>query len=141
MALLLLWTLLPEAAAQSPGLTASLASASSNARWVVGEVASKRFPGEEIAGPTFQAGEEVELILQEGDSARIRQGGRYGWVPASALTAVQPLVAPPGLGTPGGNPLLEGLTPLLQAPPAPAPAAPALAPAPAPAPGGAPNTP
>ena len=129
----LLWLCDP-AAAPVPGLTASRTTASPTARWITppdgaSELPSKRFFGEPIVGPAFKSGEEVELILVDGDQARIREGSRYGWVPASALSTTPPLTMPsmPELLPPGGNPLLGGLKPLLPAPgaaPAPAPPSP-----------------
>lgn len=145
MGLPLLWALAAAAFAQAPpGLTASLTSGltagSPNTRWIAApegatEVASVRFFGETVAGPSFKSGEEVELIVVDGDMARIHEGTRYGWVAASTLAASPPLTLPPlgslpALAPPGGNPLLGGLAPL--APPAPlSPPAP-VAPSPAP---------
>lgn len=138
----LLWALsalCSSALAQAPGLTASLTAGATDARWIApaggaAEITSKRFFGEEIAGPVFKSGEEVEIILTDGDRARIRQGPRYGWVSVADLATSQPLMLPPSLGEmpagllgapPGGNPLLGGLPSLV---PAPVPAAPAPAP-------------
>jgi hypothetical protein len=84
---------------------------SAEARWLVADTASQRFPGEEIAGPTFTAGTEVEVIVTDGDRVRVRKDEQYGWVPASALTDAAPI---PTLPT---SPGLLGMPPLQ--PPAP----------------------
>jgi hypothetical protein len=86
-------------------------------RWLVAEAASTRFPGEAEPGPTFAAGEMVEVIVVDGDKTRVRKGDRYGWVATASLTIDAPATAT------GGNPLLGGMPPLLPAgsvpPPAP----------------------
>jgi hypothetical protein len=96
-----------------PGVTLS----APNSRYVVADVVSKRFPDEDTAGPTFETGEQVDVIVEEGGRVRVHQGERYGWVPAGQLTTTAPASAPTSV--PGSNPLLGGLKPLLPAPAAP----------------------
>jgi hypothetical protein len=86
-------------------------------RWLVSESGSTRFPGESEPGPTFAAGEMVEVVLVEGDRTRVRKGDRYGWVPNAALTIEAPATAPAA-----GGSLLGGMPPLLPAGSVPAPA-------------------
>lgn len=87
-------------------------------RWLTAESASTRFPGEPEPGPTFAAGEMVEVVVVVGDRTRIHKGDRYGWVATASLT-----VDPPASAASSGNPLLGGMPPLLPAgsvpPPAP----------------------
>ena len=87
-----------------PGLSVSPKSA--DARWVVADTPSQRFPEGDVKGPTFTAGTEVELIVADGDRVRVRASDKYGWVPASALTDVPPM---PSLPT---SPGLLGMPPL-----------------------------
>lgn len=60
------------------------------ARYPTKEIASVRFLGEDAAGPVFQPGERLELITEKDGWVRVRQGERYGWVPADALSTEPP---------------------------------------------------
>lgn len=60
------------------------------ARYPKKEIASIRFLGEDTKGPVFQAGERLELITEKDGWVRVRQGERYGWVPADALSDEPP---------------------------------------------------
>ncbi|MEQ1565234.1 MAG: hypothetical protein ABMA64_06320 [Myxococcota bacterium] len=106
------------AMAQSPltaPLNVPLGAAGPSARFVAAEVVSERFPGETAPGPTFTAGEQVEVLIEENGKVRIRSGEKYGWVAVAALGAAPPATAvDPNL--------LGGLQPLL--PPGTAPATP-----------------
>lgn len=87
-----------------PGFDLSaLQGPKAEARWLVSQVVSTRFPGEKTPGPTFEAGEMVEFILEDGGQVRVRQGDRYGWVAASALTTEAP---PPPAAPANGSDLL-----------------------------------
>lgn len=115
VAALVLLGLTSPAGAQMPlGVGGAMAMPSSNTRYVVADVVSKRFPGEDVAGPTFTTGEQVDVIVEENGSVRVRQGERYGWVSAAQLTAMPPMPSPTQV--PGSNPLLGGLKPLVPAP-------------------------
>ncbi|MCA9493709.1 MAG: hypothetical protein KC621_27440 [Myxococcales bacterium] len=93
-----------------PGFDLSaLQGPKAEARWLTAQVVATRFPGEKTPGPTFESGEMVELILEDGGQARVRQGDRYGWVPASALTTEAP--APPAVPASASD--LLGAPPLL----------------------------
>lgn len=98
-----------------PGLSAP---SSADTRWVVADTPSQRFPGEEVPGPVFTAGTEVQVIVTEGDRVRVFHDDKYGWVPATALASVPPIPEVPA--TPG----LLGMPPQQ-----PAPASPGAAPA------------
>lgn len=87
-----------------PGLSLSR---SADARWLVADTQSQRFPEGDVQGPLLTAGTEVEVIVTEGDRVRVRSKDLYGWVPASALTDVAPA---PALPT---SPGLLGMPPLL----------------------------
>ena len=99
------WAQAPSFPGLPPGLTIS-PKASADARWLVADTASQRFPGEDVAGPTFATGTEVVVIVTEGDRVRVHKDDRYGWVPASALTATPPLPTMPT------SPGLLGMPPL-----------------------------
>lgn len=64
-------------------------------RYAVEEVASVRFLGEEVPGPTLSAGEQVELITEKDGWVRVKKGERYGWVPAGKLVEEPPAEDPP----------------------------------------------
>ena len=110
---MLLATLIAVAAAQAPGLPPLLPMPglsmprSADARWLVADTQSVRFPEGDVEGPLLLAGTEVEVIVTDGDRVRVRKDDRYGWVPASALTDVSP--APPTLPSAPG---LLGMPPL-----------------------------
>src|SRR5687768_8435035 len=98
----MLVTLLSVAWAQAPGGLQPLLPtpgitlrSSADARWLVADTASQRFPGEDVPGPTITAGTEVVVIVTEGDRVRVHKDDQYGWVPASALTAVAPMPTMP----------------------------------------------
>ncbi len=101
--------------AQTPGL--SLGAITGEARWVVAGIEADRFPNAPSERFALAVGEEVELIFTEGARVRIKQGDRYGWLPATAVTAEAPEIEiPSGLGNPLlSNPLLS--TPALQGAP------------------------
>lgn len=64
-------------------------------RVVTADTPSLRFDGEELPGPTFTAGEQVQVVLVDGERARVYKDDRYGWVPVSALAPVAPAGLPP----------------------------------------------
>ncbi len=131
MILSMCWLLTSVSLAQAPAAVPTLAPAAvatdaPEKRWAVSDVDSKRFADDDTAGPTFKAGDELLLIVTDGSRVRVRRGDRYGWVPASAVTAEAPAPAPasldllglpPTLGSPGGAPQLApgGAPPLLGA--------------------------
>ena len=102
--------------------SAAAPSGPTGTRYLLTDAPSTRFYGEDVAGPAFNAGDKVELLVTENGKARIYAGERYGWVDPAVLTAAAPAAATPNLDlVPGGNnPLLGGLPPLLKTPPAPA---------------------
>lgn len=55
--------------------------------YVAAETPSLRFFDADIAGPTFASNTKVEVILRDGDRARVREGDSYGWIAAAALSA------------------------------------------------------
>lgn len=72
--------------------TASVARAQDAGQtgWFVADTQATRFPGEKLAGQTFTAGSQVTVVVKDGALVRVTTGDRFGWVPASALTAVAP---------------------------------------------------
>jgi hypothetical protein len=98
--------------------------ASADARWLTEATTAVRFADGTGTGPTLAAGDRVDLIVVEGDKARVRKDDHYGWVPATLLTADAPPPAPGAAPQLGHEPALP---PLLSQPlgtprPAPAPA-------------------
>jgi len=84
----------------------------SAAKYTVSETASTRFPDSDAAGPTFTAGERVEILFEEGDRVRVRAGNKYGWFAASLLSDIAPTGAAgaaPTLNFQAGSP--PGLPP------------------------------
>ena len=56
---------------------------------VTEDVQSLRFPDDEkVQGPFLSAGDEVEVVFEEGDRVRIRKGTTWGWIPRG-VTAQQ----------------------------------------------------
>jgi len=88
--MLMMLSLVPPASAQLPA-GFDLAPPRDQ-RWVVADVEATRFPvGTAPApGPSLRAGDEVVVVLFDGDHVRITKGQRYGWVALSALTDVAP---------------------------------------------------
>lgn len=115
MSMIWLWVGL---AAQAQGLPGglpgglTLGAPKGEAQWVTADTATTRFWGDaSVAGPELKAGDPVQLIVIEGDRARVVKGDRYGWLPAALLTTEAPAAAAPtGLpGGLGGAPLLPPL--------------------------------
>jgi hypothetical protein len=60
------------------------------------EAPSTRFEDAAVAGPTFELGAQVEVLVRKGKLVRVHDGDRYGWVDAKLITAIQaPPPAPP----------------------------------------------
>jgi hypothetical protein len=99
---------------------------SADARWVTEATTAVRFADGTGVGPTLAVGDRVDLVVQDGDKARIRKDDHYGWVPATVLSAEAPPPAPGSAPQLGHEPALPPLLsqPLLapQQAPAPAPA-------------------
>ena len=50
-----------------------------------------RFEGDEVKGPKLVEGDAVTVLYVDGDQVRVRtDSDRYGWLPASDLTATNP---------------------------------------------------
>lgn len=66
------------------------------ARWVTEDVVADRFLAynDEAKGPSLTKGDEVELMVTDGDRVRIKFDDRYGWVSASVLTTEAPEPVP-----------------------------------------------
>lgn len=62
------------------------------ARWLTEDVETDRFFAYEgeAKGPKLFKGDEVELVVTNGDRVRIKKGSRYGWVSATVLSAEAP---------------------------------------------------
>ncbi|MBL8617650.1 MAG: hypothetical protein JNM72_18730 [Deltaproteobacteria bacterium] len=78
-----------------------------------------RWPGAEARSLPVEAGARLEIIAEDGDLIRVREGTRFGWLPRAAVTSTPPApAAAPGLPP---APMVPG-----------APAAPAIPAAPTP---------
>lgn len=58
--------------------------------WLTTAVDADRFADREGFGPALEQGDEVEVVLRDGERVRVRSGNDFGWVPASALSDVPP---------------------------------------------------
>ena len=67
--------------------------------WAAAETPSVRFADAETAGPTFNADDELVVLVRDGDRLRVARGTRMGWIPAPPVTDVAPVkdVVVPGL--------------------------------------------
>lgn len=63
-------------------------------RWLTEDVEAERFfkfEGE-AQGLQLYKGDQVEMIITNGDRVRVKKGTKYGWVSATLLTAEAPTV-------------------------------------------------
>jgi len=98
--------------------------------WVTAPVEGVRWPDVTTVSVTLAEGDKVEVLVRDGDKARVRKGTDFGWIPAADLTDVAP-------ATPAGVPGEAGEFPTITLPGAeekPAAEAPVGAPSGAPAP-------
>ncbi len=58
--------------------------------WLVEDSKLLRWPDAEAEVTSLPAGTEVEVILREGDKARVRKDLDFGWVPQSAVSDQPP---------------------------------------------------
>lgn len=91
--------LLPLALAQAPAapgplappsLVPATAVAPSATHTLAREVELSRWPDQPSTVGSLPAGSPVNLVVLDGDKARIRHGVDYGWVPADALVPAEP---------------------------------------------------
>jgi hypothetical protein len=82
----------------------ALAQEAGDKLWITEDVVSKRFFDENSAGPEFGKEARVTVVMVDGERTRIMQGSRFGWVPSTNLTSIDPNPPPP-------SPLGGGLTP------------------------------
>ena len=54
------------------------------------EVTSVRFPDADTVGPTFAKDARLEVLVQDGERLRVRDGDNYGWIDAAAVTSEAP---------------------------------------------------
>jgi hypothetical protein len=69
--------------------------------WAVSNVEGVRWPDVTTVSVTLLEGDKVEVLLRDGDRVRIRKGTDFGWVAATALTNVEPVI--PTFTLPGGE--------------------------------------
>ena len=60
--------------------------------WTVKEVESLRYFDSDFVGPTFQQGDELEVVIRHEGLIRVYAGGRFGWLPEDAITTERPAV-------------------------------------------------
>ncbi|MFN7145230.1 MAG: hypothetical protein ACK4YP_15760 [Myxococcota bacterium] len=71
--------------------------------WAAAPVEGVRWPDVTTVSVTLAEGDKVEVLVRDGDKVRVRKLTDFGWVPASALTNVEP-VAPTPIGEGGELP-------------------------------------
>ncbi len=64
--------------------------------YATAEVASVRFPDADTAGPTFAKDARLEVLVEDGDRLRVREGDKYGWIDATLVTTEAPAAADGG---------------------------------------------
>ena len=72
-----------------------------SAMYVAADVEAKRFVDADTKGPSLATGDAVTVVYVEGDQVRVAAGTRFGWVPATALTATDPNPDPVEMGGSG----------------------------------------
>lgn len=65
-------------------------AADTETAWLTADAESKRFFGESVSGPKFDAGTKVTVLVRDGETVRIFVGDRFGWVPATSITTTAP---------------------------------------------------
>lgn len=88
-----------------------LTAAHAEDAWLLADVDLRRWSDAAHISATLQRGAQVEVLVRDAKLARVRQGGDFGWVELSLLSATEvapspdlsrPLDAlPPGLTLPG----------------------------------------
>ena len=58
--------------------------------WTTEAVTLVRWPGTEGSSASIEAGRRIEVILQDGEQARVRSGTDFGWLPVSKVSATEP---------------------------------------------------
>lgn len=64
--------------------------------WVTAPTEGVRWPDITTVSVSLAEGDKVEVLVRDGDKVRVRKGTSFGWVPATALTDAEPLLAPTG---------------------------------------------
>jgi hypothetical protein len=78
--------------------------------WATAPATGTRWPDVAVTTVTLAAGDEVEVLVKDGDTVRVRKGTDFGWVPASALTSAAPVKPEPSIDLSAlGLPSLDGL--------------------------------
>lgn len=89
------------------------APAAGDTRWVAADVEAARFFDSDAHKVSLTANDEVQIVMVDGERARVRKEGSYAWVALTALTAEAPEVETPaispGLSSPITIPGLDGL--------------------------------
>ncbi len=70
--------------------------------WAVAPTEGVRWPDVTAVSVSLVEGDRVEVLVRDGEKVRVRKGTNFGWVPATALTNVEP-VTPAIDGAEGGE--------------------------------------
>ena len=90
----------PAASAAPAAASAPAAAAAVDAPKVVYAVAPAqglRWPGGEARSLPVEAGARLEIIAEDGDLIRVREGTRFGWLPRAAVSSAPPATEAAGL--------------------------------------------
>jgi hypothetical protein len=71
---------------------AALAEEPAELVWTVKEIESLRYFDADFVGPTFQKGDELEVVIRHEGLVRVYADGRFGWLPEDAVTLERPAV-------------------------------------------------
>ncbi len=63
--------------------------------WVTLAGDALRWPDAKVVSTPLAIGDEVEVVLRDGDQVRVRKGTDFGWFPAASLSATAPVAPTP----------------------------------------------
>lgn len=72
--------------------TTALAEEPAEVVWTVREIESLRYFDADFVGPTFEKGDEVEVVIRHEGLIRVFADGRFGWLPGDAVTTERPAI-------------------------------------------------
>lgn len=58
--------------------------------WATTAADALRWPDTTIVSLSVKPGDEVEVLVHDGDKVRVRKATDFGWLPASAVSATKP---------------------------------------------------
>lgn len=76
--------------------------ASAETLWAASAAEGARWPDAAVVTVRLEPGDEVEVLARKDDKVRVRKGVDFGWVAATALTAVAPAAPAPDPTAEGG---------------------------------------